>query len=462
MGIAQLQGEDIKKVTDVTSPDRLPNDDKFYLNSKSKTLKQALDDGDIGTSYAKVVTNNSSAIYNITESYDTLFKHNTTVLATYNLPSTINVGIRYGFFNMMSKAAPSNIAFMRIAPATGHKIVYRNNVVENPGYISINRFGCTITLLAIDSTTWAVYSDVSEQFRKNIVQGDGYSDISLVGRNVWIAKGPSGTARQGTGGFSLNGYGYNCCGSNQASIFYNEVNQYNEASGLFTTLSVSSALSQRGDVFGMAFNGRGYIVTGYDTGTFNWQNQSYNDASNLWSVRANHPTAKRYSAGEVLNGYGYCLGGMSGPGALAEVHQYSDSSDGWTVRSSMLTGNRGLAPFSLNGYIYTVNGYDGSVNISASFQYNDSANSWLQRSSALPARRYPGGFSINGYGYTVGGLSTPWHSDTNQYNDSANIWETKAFAGSLRQCPATFAINGYGYSCSGSGAAVSSYVEQYN
>ena len=344
-----------------------------------------------------------------------------------------------------------------IRPNTSNAIQYRGNLVENPGYIMLDRKGISVKITNIDSTTWVVDRMVNQNHEKNSTMGSD-KDVAIVGRDVWVTKATGGTARSHIAGFTLNGFGYICDGTTGSNS--NEVNQYNDSANTWATKATGG--SARAYLSGFTLNGYGYICDGYIAGNSNEVNQ-YNDAANTWATMATAGTARNGVAGFAFNGYGYNFGGLVVSTKYNEVNQYNDSANTWATMATCGTARCYLAGFSLNGYGYACDGYD---NVSTYYnevnQYNDSANTWTTKALGGTSRQSPTSFSLNGYGYICDGNTTAVSNEVNQYSDSYNTWTTKALAGTARNGVGSFALNGYGYVCDGITGSVTNEVNQYN
>jgi len=344
-----------------------------------------------------------------------------------------------------------------VRPASGDRIRYRGQVVEYPGYISLNKSGMSFRLVSIDNDTWVVDRVVAENHEKNSTIGFK-KDVSLVGKDAWVTKANAGTARHLVAGFSLNGFGYICSGTTGSDS--NEVNQYNDVANTWATKATAG--TARRAPTGFSLNGYGYVCDGLTGAAVNEVSQ-YNDAINTWATKATGGTARYGLGGFSLNGYGYISSGDTGA-KTNEVNKYNDSANTWSTQATSGTARVSPGGFSLNGYGYICNGNDtGVAFLNEVNQYNDSANTWTTKATGGTARYGLASFALNGYGYISSGADGGvYYNQVNEYNDSANTWTTKATAGTARYAPGGFNLNGYGYISSGNDGIAYNEVNQYN
>ena len=381
----------------------------------------------IAAAMTAAVANGWACVYNATDrrfeiagtaTFTLTFGTNSTNSAaiTIGMPTVNQVSILgpTGAYNVYS--LPIDVT-MCVQAASGSTIWWRTNKIDNnigvsnDGYLRLWRKGISIRLTTINGTAWMAEKVVMENTEKNSSIMGQFPDMSIVGRNTWVA--------------------------------------------------VTSDTLVRGSFMPFSLNGYGYAADGYTTGGCTNVTQ-YNDSLNTWTAKTGDTAAARYNtAAFSLNGYGYVVDGS----ASTVVTQYNDSANTWAAKANDTAAARSAAvAFSLNGYGYAADGLTGST-LSTVTQYNDATNTWAAKTNDTVARYTLSSFSLGGYGYIVdGGTTASYTSTVTQYNDSANAWTAKANDTLARYVCSGFSINGYGYTIDGNnaGSTVISTVTQYN
>lgn len=446
--MSKLVDADFKSAGEVGGADRLTDDTKIYVTAKSlnKTLNAAITANDFSSS-AGIVSNSVSGNYSMaTTAHNTTIRHQAAALSTYQLPAA-TAGKRFSFVNEAPPTVGGNSA--RIQPNTGNQIQWGNQLVANPGYLSIDKKGVQVSLLAMDSTTWVVDQISAVDHVKNTTIGND-RNISLVGRDSWVTKQPLPATRYAGSSFRLNGYGYMANGSVSGGNS-NDVRQYGDVTNLWTIKATAG--SSRSGTSGFSANGYGYSCCGDGSGEVN----KYNDSTNTWGSAGSYPNGHGYMTHFSLNGYGYGAYGYNG---YNDCNRYNDAIDSWLAMSNSGAGRNYPNSLTLNGYIYTPG---GSPSVLENNQYNDSANSWTLRAYIPSTRHASASWELNGYGFVSCGYSEGIGGPLSavlQYNDALNSWGSKAVTSFARQFASGWALNGNGYACGGyeNGSA----VEQYN
>lgn len=151
---------------------------------------------------------------------------------------------------------------------------------------------------------------------------------------------------------------------------------------------------------GTAVNGYGYVYGGdqANSGTFLNHADRYDQSLNSWLNRAStSSSASRYCGGFTLNSSWYIKMGDNGAYTIA-FESYNDAANNWTVKANYPTTGGQQAGLVSQGYALSIGGYNGSY-LSATYRYNDSQNSWL----TMP-NDFRGGY-INGCTDSNNGLS---------------------------------------------------------
>ncbi|CAK0748581.1 conserved hypothetical protein [Azospirillaceae bacterium] len=279
------------------------------------------------------------------------------------------------------------------------------------------------------------------------------------GGGYWVTKFNTGTARYGAGCFSLNGYGYVCCGGNSVGDS-SEVNQFNDQLNTWTTKASTVVIKKTA---GVSLNGFGYTVDGFTGLNTQISNcDKYNDSTNAWSAITSNG-ARRILQCFSLNGFFYTCNGIAASN-VSTCEQYNDTINSWLAKAGAGTARNNISAFSIGGFGYVSCGTTGTVS-SETGQYNDAANVWTTKTGNPSARVGAAGLNINNSGYTCDGSTGSLISTVSQYDSASNLWNTKNPGGTARWHIAGFTLNSFGYICNGSdslalGTMVSN-VDQY-
>ena len=403
----KLQNSSFKSAAEAGNVFYLTDDSKVFLSESgySKTLSEAFTNRDF-SGHPPVISNSAPGNYPITYAQrSSTIVHRAGGTATYLLPAAV-AGIRFTF--IYEGTSPTSIATneLRVSSYSLQDTIYwGNQVVGNPGYISLNKRGVSFSLYAINNSTWVVDQNSALPFIKESPAWGSVKEVNLIGRDSWVTKA-SPVSRHGSGGFSLSNYGYRLCGIR----------------------SITEDLTRFLEL--------------------------YNTTTDTWGADAlPTSTSPRHQLTSFsLNGYAYGVGGTGGVGTISLVEQYVGLTQTISIKTSYISPISGLASFSLNGYAYGIGGLTDTVVTSTVGQYNDSANSWSSKASYIGALTGLTGFSLSGYGCVSAGTNSGESSFTiltSRYNDTANVWAARAYLTYPRAHLTGYALNGYGYSIGG-------------
>src|SRR3989304_4138380 len=186
--MSKLQDNSFKSSAQAGGDDRLTSDDKVYVtaNTLNKTLKETIEDGDMGSSSAIIISESTTgAIDGSAYANNTIVRHLANDTSTYTLP-----GATAGFRLLFIHEGVNNTSVaneMRIKAASGDEIAWQGKLSVNPGYLSVEKHGVAISLLALDITKWEVERVVQIQHNKNSTIGFD-KDVSVVGKDAWVGK----------------------------------------------------------------------------------------------------------------------------------------------------------------------------------------------------------------------------------------------------------------------------------
>jgi len=238
--------------------------------------------------------------------------------------------------------------------------------------------------------------------------------------NIWsqIADYPGNSSIRAVG-FSIGTKGYIGTG------YTNEFWEYDPATNTWAQKSsVPSTFGIAGAV-GFSIGTKGYIGTGLlsngISGSFNQDFWEWDQATNVWTKKADFPGNDRwYAVGFSIGNKGY-IGTGSGQAAYKDFWEWDQATDEWTQKADF-SGTPRLAAvgFSIGnkGYIGTGINYGTASNFNKDFwEWDQSTNVWIQNANLAGDARFSAvGVSIGNNGY----IGTGYGSDSNVLQD---FWE---------------------------------------
>lgn len=230
----------------------------------------------------------------------------------------------------------------------------------------------------------------------------------------------------------------------------------------------SFAARTTGIEFAIDTDGDGKSDKGYIGAGFNFANQNYDDlwqydpATGVWTQKANFPgIGKRNFVNFQLGGIAYVGFGAYGGSSLSnELWAYDPIANTWTQKNNMPGGARwGAVTFTINNKVYfgLGNGSGSSSNpqFRADFYEYDAINDTWQTKASFPGagRVEPGSFSVDtdndgvsDRGFLIaGGNLTSAFKDVWEYIPTSNIWVQKQDMPSVRMSPTAFVLNNEPY-----------------
>jgi len=208
------------------------------------------------------------------------------------------------------------------------------------------------------------------------------------------------------------------------------------------------------ELYGVALNGKMYVIGGWDDGKAVGVNYEYNPAADKWTKKQPMPRPAHHAALAAANGKIYVMGGFVVPkdtaipvgGAWEPIDnawEYDPAADSWKSLPP-LPGKRGSAlAAEVSGKIYVIGGattVDGSKDpfftffgpskvLSTNDVYDPATNKWESRTPMSVARNHAFGAAVNGKIYVIGGrtghgfiLSATNTDVVEEYNPINNTW----------------------------------------
>ena len=208
------------------------------------------------------------------------------------------------------------------------------------------------------------------------------------------------------------------------------------------------------ELYGVALNGKMYVIGGWDDGKAGGVNYEYNPTTDKWTKKQPMPRPAHHAALAAANGKIYVMGGFVVPkdtaipvgGAWEPIDnawEYDPAADTWKSLAP-LPGKRGSAlAAEVGGKIYVIGGAttaDGSKEAFFTFfgpskvlatndVYDPATNKWQSRTPMSVARNHAFGNAVNGKIYVIGGrtghafiLSATNTDVVEEYNPVSNSW----------------------------------------
>jgi len=208
------------------------------------------------------------------------------------------------------------------------------------------------------------------------------------------------------------------------------------------------------ELYGVALNGKMYVIGGWDDGKAGGVNYEYNPATDKWMKKQPMPRPAHHAALAAANGKIYVMGGFVPPkdtaipvgGAWEPIDnawEYDPAADSWKSLPP-LPGKRGSAlAAEAGGKIYVIGGattVDGSKDpfftffgpskvLATNDVYDPATNKWQSREPMSVARNHAFGAAVNGKICVIGGrtghgfiLSATNTDVVEEYNPVSNSW----------------------------------------
>jgi N-acetylneuraminic acid mutarotase len=179
--------------------------------------------------------------------------------------------------------------------------------------------------------------------------------------------------------------------------------------------------------------------------------EEYNPATNSWVEKADMPAATCWHSTSAVNGKIYSIGNWTPDAGLDTVVEYDPATDTWTERAEMPTARKFLSTSAVNGKIYAIGGSDNVNMLATVEEYDPTTNTWTTQAD-MPTPR--GGLStsvVDGIIYAIGGARYEHTQDSTveAYDPATDTWTTMAPMPSARVFFSTSVVNGKIYAIGG-------------
>src|SRR6188474_2673667 len=193
------------------------------------------------------------------------------------------------------------------------------------------------------------------------------------------------------------------------------------------------------ELYGVALNGKMYVIGGWDDGKAGGVNYEYNPATDKWTKKQPMPRAAHHAALTAANGKIYVMGGFVAPTETAlplgaawqpidNAWQYDPATDSWKSLPPVPTKRGSAVAAEVGGKIYTIGGattmegrvlndsngrleskdafftaFGPSRVLSVNEVYDPATNKWETRKSMSVSRNHAFSAAVNGKIYVIGG-----------------------------------------------------------
>ena len=208
------------------------------------------------------------------------------------------------------------------------------------------------------------------------------------------------------------------------------------------------------ELYGVAANGKLYVMGGWDNGKARGANYEYDPATDKWTRKQPMPRPAHHAALAAVNGKIYVFGGFVAPansaipvGAawepIADAYEFNPATDSWKPLAP-LPGKRGSAiAAEVGGKIYVIGGaatMEGSKDpfftafgparvLGTNDVYDPATNKWESRNPMSVPRNHAFSGVVNGKIYVIGGrtghgfiLSATNTNVVEEYDPTSNMW----------------------------------------
>ncbi len=285
-----------------------------------------------------------------------------------------------------------------------------------------------------------------------VTGSDNGSNIGIGAQvvNAWVQRANLGGAgRSAAVAFSVNGKGYVTTGANNGT-YYADLWAYDPATNSWSQKADFGG-GPRDAAVGFGIGNLGYVGTGRNGGTRYQDLWAYDPAANTWTQKANFPgTARQSAVGFSIGTKGY-IGTGNAAAFTTDFYEYDPATDAWTQKASLPAAGR----YDATGFAIGTKGYLGTGDtpgglVNDFWQFDPATNSWTAIAPLAGFGRYVATtFSLGGQGYVGMGLSAPssgYLNDLWMYQPASNTWtQVASLPSAARSSSRAFAIGTTGY-----------------
>jgi len=182
------------------------------------------------------------------------------------------------------------------------------------------------------------------------------------------------------------------------------------------------------ELYGVALNGKMYVIGGWDEGKAAGLNYEYDPATDKWTEKKGMPRLAHHAALAAANGKIYVIGGFVPPkdtqiptgGAwepIADTWEYDPAADSWKSLAPVPTKRGAAIAVEVAGKIYVIGGattvtgskdpyftfFGPSLVLTTNEVFDPATNKWESRRPMSVARNHAYAAAVNGKIYVIGG-----------------------------------------------------------
>ena len=184
--------------------------------------------------------------------------------------------------------------------------------------------------------------------------------------------------------------------------------------------------------------------------------ETHDPATDTWAIKADMPTPRGFLSTSVVDGKIYAIGGAPRDNTTTSaVEEYEPVTDTWTTKAEMPTARFGLSTSVVNGKIYAIGGRTepGGGRTATVEECDPATDTWTTRTD-MPTRRFIHSASVvNGKIYVISGSSGSFHgpalSTVEEYDPATDTWVRKTDMPTARQSLSASVVDGQIYAIGG-------------
>ena len=208
------------------------------------------------------------------------------------------------------------------------------------------------------------------------------------------------------------------------------------------------------ELYGVALNGKMYVIGGWDDGKAAGLNYEYDPATDKWTEKKGMPRLAHHAALAAANGKIYVIGGFVPPkdtqiptgGAwepIADTWEYDPAADSWKSLAPVPTKRGAAVAVEVAGKIYVIGGattvagskdpyftfFGPSLVLTTNEVFDPATNKWESRKPMSVARNHAYAAAVNGKIYVIGGrtghafiLSATNTDVVEEYSPVSDMW----------------------------------------
>ena len=208
------------------------------------------------------------------------------------------------------------------------------------------------------------------------------------------------------------------------------------------------------ELYGVALNGKMYVIGGWDEGKAAGLNYEYDPATDKWTEKKGMPQLAHHAALAAANGKIYVIGGFVPPkdtqiptgGAwepIADTWEYDPAADSWKSLAPVPTKRGAAVAVEVAGKIYVIGGattvagskdpyftfFGPSLVLTTNEVFDPATNKWESRRAMSVARNHAYAAAVNGKIYVIGGrtghafiLSATNTDVVEEYSPVSDMW----------------------------------------